>query len=104
MKTLRHLHSLSDTETLLSDYFAVSEQIKVLEKRKKSLRAHIEPLLIAAEREIVTDEFHAKLSLVSKETLNLKDALITIKREVLAPFIKTTEYNQIRVRKIWTNL
>ena len=91
----------NNTDTLLQaviQYREIQAKLAYLQNELKAPRQVIENAVLAApELKIITPEYKITMSEVNRENFDKKAALVALGREVLAPYISTTSFFQLRV-------
>ena len=91
---------MTDVDSLCSEYLKIKNEISKLEEKSKKIRDH---LLLEAHNnnsKFSTDNYKITVSMVSKETFDLKTAKNKIDEDILNPFINRSTYEMLNVKRI----
>ena len=90
-----------DVEQAADKYMELKAQIESLEEQKKLCKEVLEAAVKESpDMRISLEMYEILLSECSRETCDLKAAKKTL-GEAITPFIKTSEYTQLRVSRRW---
>lgn len=97
---------VTDVEDAMSRYLSIKHEISLREseldvlKTMIKLKLVLEPKDADGKRVLAQGDFMCQLVDSSRESFNLKNARGHIKEEVLAPFIKVTDFQTLLVKKV----
>lgn len=85
-------------EMVAKEYKNIKAQIEALEESLKPFKSTLEEAALAApDMKLDLDGYKVILSEVSRENFDLKTAKIKLGVEIVAPFVKVSNYTQLRV-------
>ena len=95
---LKLVSDAPDLNIVAQEYKTIMERIKALEEAAKPFKMQLETAALEAPNMTLDlDGFKVLLIECAREIFNTKEAKIKLGEDVLKPFLKTTEYTQLRV-------
>jgi hypothetical protein len=95
------LRSISDLKISLAEareYKRLGQEIEALEKRRKELKERFETVIWAAGGQMQVGPYVLSVSEQERESFSIKNAVQSIGRDVLVPFISKTAFTVLRIK------
>jgi len=98
MKNLKEVKELRSLEGAVKALRETRREIKELEETKKSLEEIVAPAVEKAGGSLEIAGYEITLTWVTRDNFKLRDAINSLGRKLLEPWITTSEYRTLRFK------